>query len=119
MISGTIGAPRLRHLDGCLEYGAGLHFVDLGDGDTKPHPAHAQHRVEFGQRFCPAGDFGQWLVQCIGQKAHPLARMRQEFVQGRIKQADADRLALHDLEQFGEVGALHGQQSVQRVAPVL
>ncbi len=39
-------------------------------------------------------------VQRLGQIAHPLAVLRQEFVQRRIEQPDADRQALHDLEQL-------------------
>ena len=40
--------------------------------------------------------------------------MRQEFMQRRIEQTDRDRQALHDLEQFGEVAALHRQDLRQR-----
>jgi hypothetical protein len=43
--------------------------------------------------------------------------VRQELVQRRIEQADRDRQALHDLEQRGEVLALHRQQLGQRRAP--
>ena len=43
--------------------------------------------------------------------------MRQEFVQRRIEQADGDRQAGHDLEQFGEVLPLHRQQLGERGAP--
>ena len=45
--------------------------------------------------------------------------MRQELVQGRVEQADADRQALHDLEQLDEILALHRQQPRQRRRTVL
>ena len=119
MISGTTGAPLRLDLDRRLEDGAGLHLVDLGHGDAQPDPAHPQHRVEFGQRLDPAGDLGQRLVERLGQLAHALAAVRQELVQRRVEQADADRLAGHDLEQPHEIRALHRQQPVQRGGAVL
>ena len=47
------------------------------------------------------------------------SRLRQELVQRRIEQADGDRQRFHGLEEAHEVGALHRQQLLQRVAAVL
>ena len=46
------------------------------------------------------------------------SRLRQEFVQRRVEQADGHRQAAHDLEQLDEVGALHRQELGERRAPV-
>ena len=43
--------------------------------------------------------------------------MRQKFMQRRVEQADGHRQAGHDLEQRGEIRALHWQQLCQRGAP--
>ena len=48
-----------------------------------------------------------------------LFALGQELVQRRIEQADGDRQRLHGLEEADEVGALHGQQLLERVAAVL
>jgi hypothetical protein len=45
-----------------------------------------------------------------------LLGLGQELVQRRVEQADGDRQAGHDLEQFDEVGALHRQQLGERRA---
>ena len=54
-----------------------------------------------------ACDFGNFFVV-----------LRQEFVQGQIKQADGDRQPLHRLEDRAKVAALHRQQLGKR-APAL
>ena len=45
--------------------------------------------------------------------------VRQELVQRRVEQADRDRQAAHDLEQFGEVLALHREKLGERGATAL
>ena len=42
--------------------------------------------------------------------------LRQEFVQRRVEQPDRHRQAGHDLEDLGEIGALHRQQLGERGA---
>ena len=61
-----------------------------------------------GSAFMRLGDLGDLLVG-----------VRQELVQRRIEQPDRHRQALHDLEQLGEVAALHRQQLGERGAAAL
>ena len=58
-------------------------------------------------------------AQSLRHLVHFLVRFRQEFMQRRIEQADSDRQAGHDLEQLGEVLALHGQELGERRPPSL
>ena len=83
---------------------------------------------------CPILPTDQWapnlngpLAQAVGAVGEPArigvhrARdfldlgmgVRQEFVEGRIEQADRDRQARHDFEQLDEIGTLHRQQFSQ------
>ncbi|MPL94795.1 hypothetical protein SDC9_40953 [bioreactor metagenome] len=106
-------------LDRRLEDRAGLHVVDLGHGHAKAHAAHAEHRVEFRKRLAAPRDLAQRPVERLSQLAHPLAVVRQELMQRRVEEPDADRLARHDVEERDEVGALHRQQTLERDAPVV
>ena len=126
-LGGDEGQHDLRHdmdaatlgIDRRLEDRAGLHLVDLGHGDAQADPTHPQHRVEFRQRLDPAHDLALRAVQRLGQFAHSFAVLGQEFVQGRIEKADADRQARHDVEERDEIGALHRQEPVERDLAVL
>lgn len=106
---GHDGSAPAVGLDRRLEDGAGLHLIDFGHRHAQPDAAHPKHRVDLRQRLDPACHFRQGPVQRLGQLAHPLAVMRQEFVQRRVEQADADRQTRHDVEKRDEVGALHGK----------
>ena len=121
MISGMGALPDFfRDVEGGLEDGAHLHFVDLGIGDAEAAAAVAEHRVDLVQ-------FGaRGLRKSLRRHAGLLrdagdvfGRVRQEFVQRRIEQADRHRQAGHDAEDLGEVGALHRQQLVERAAAAL
>ncbi len=117
MISAVIGAAGLAAgLDRALEDRARLHLRDFGIAHREPHAAEAEHRIDLMQ-------FGRAGAQLLRADAHRLGDLRdlrfglrQEFVQRRIEQADRDRQARHDLEQFGEVLALHRQQLGERRA---
>ena len=58
-------------------------------------------------------------AEVLGHDLHLGRRLRQEFVQRRIEQADGDRQAGHDLEQLDEVLALHRLDLGQRRAAAL
>src|ERR1700691_2603730 len=48
---------------------------------------------------------------------HELLALGQELVQWRIEQADRYWQTIHGFQQADEIGALHGQQFLQRDAP--
>ena len=79
----------------------------------------AEHRVELVQGFGALPQLVRRHVHGRGDFGDFSFRLRQEFVQRRIEQADRHRQAGHDLEQFEEIRALHRQQLVERSAPVL
>ena len=108
-----------RRLDGGLKDGAGLHVVNLRHADTQTHTAHPQHRVIFFKRGHARHDIGQMQIQHLGQITHARLIRGQEFMQGRVKQPDTHRQALHDIEQFHEIAALHGQQTFQHFAAII
>ena len=116
---GHNGGTALARLDRRLENRARLHLVNLGDRDPQAHAAHPQHRVEFRQSLNPAGHVRNGFVQRLGQLAHALAVMGQEFVQGRVEQTDAHRRSRHDFKQAGEIAPLHRQELIQRRRAVL
>ena len=53
-----------------------------------------------------------------GDLHHQLLALGQELVQRRVEGADGDRVPVHLLEEPGEVGALHGQQLLERARVV-
>ena len=63
------------------------------------------------------GDFGL-VTSSLRDLDHQVFAPRQELVQRRIESADGDRESVHGAEDADEVGALHGQQLLQRGATV-
>ena len=110
------GAP--RYLCGSFKDCPGLHLGDFRIGNGKAHTAMAKHRVEFVQLVHPHAQRFHIGIDDCGDLGDFVIGMRQEFMQGRIKQADGHRQPGHDLENGDKVIALHGQNLVQRLAPV-
>ncbi len=73
----------------------------------------AKHRVDFVQALSSLAQLLDVDVHGGGNFGDFLLRLRQEFVQRRIKQANCDRQTIHDFKQFDEIGPLHRQQLVE------
>jgi hypothetical protein len=99
-----------------LEDGAGLHFGDLGVADGDAHAAMAEHRVDFLELGDAVGELFGIDADGLGHFPDLVGRTGEELVQRRVEQPDGDRQTGHDLEQRGEVLALHGQELVERGA---
>ena len=120
-------AALVLDVDGGLEDGARLHLGDLGEGDAEAAAAQAEHGVGLVQlldarqqraQFLELGRAGLGVFQ-VRDLDQQIFALGQELVQRRIEQADGDGQRLHGLEEADEVGALHGQQLLERVAAVL
>ena len=82
----------------------------------------SEHRIELVQLFDAAQkglqvpDLGG--VRVLGSQLrdfnHKLLALREKLVKRRIQGAHDHRIAVHDLEEFDEVSALHGQQLGER-----
>ena len=106
-------ARRFGRLNSCFENCPRLHFSNFRVGNGKTAAAMAKHRIELVQAISS-------LAQLLGVDVHGgsyfgdfLFRLRQEFMQRRVKQANCDRQTIHDFKQFDEIGALHRQQLVE------
>ena len=109
---------------GGLENGPALHLVDLGERDRDAAAPVTEHRVHLAQLLAPCDDLGRPGAPVLGlhvadELLHALVGPRQELVERRIQEADGDRLPLHDLEEVVEVGPLHREEDLQRLAPLL
>ena len=104
-------------LDRGFENGARLHLRDFREGDRKPRAAKTEHRIDFAQIAKAAADFIGRHAYGLGKFVDLRRRLRQEFMQGGIEQADRHRQPGHDLEQFDEIAALHRQQLCERRLP--
>ena len=107
----------LPRLNRALENRARLHLGDLGIADGQAHAAEAEHRIEFVQLRRTRAQFLRAHPHRLGHLIDLVVRFRQEFMQRRIEKANRDRQPGHDLEQLGEILALHGQQLGERRAP--
>ena len=113
--------------DGGLDHGAHLHLGDLREGDAEAAAAQAEHGVGLVQLF----DAGQQRAQGLelgrawlggfqaGDLHQQVLALGEELVQRRIEGADGDGQRPHRLEEANEVGALHGQELLERGAAVL
>ena len=111
----------LELVDG-LEDGPHLHLVDLREGDGDAAATVAEHRVELLVGVDPGLDFR--LRELLGRLAraevlhevvHLRVVVREEFMEGRVEEADGHFLAGHDLEDAVEVVALHGLELLERL----
>ena len=115
--SGTTGLPvLLAGLDRRLENGARLHLGDFRIGDGDAAAAEAEHRIELGKLGRAMLDLLRLGAKRLRDFGNLGLAMRQEFMQRRVEQTDGDRQPLHDLEQLGEVAALHRQDLGERRA---
>jgi hypothetical protein len=108
-----LAAPA-RDLDSGLEDRARLHLGNFRIGDGEPATAEAEHRIElvqFARALGKPASVGAHGPRDFGDLA---LRLREKFMQWRIEKPDGHRQAVHDGEQFDEVGALHRQQLGQR-----
>ncbi len=104
-----------------------LHLGDLGEGDAQAASAQSEHGVLLVQLLHPRQQRAQFLelgraglgVFQVLDLHHQILALGQELVQRRIDGADGDRQRLHGLEEADKVGALHGQQLLERRAAIL
>ena len=83
--------------------------------------AKAEHRIELMQ-FAARGAAslsGDHARSAAATSAISASVLRQKFMQRRIEQADRHRQAGHDLEELGEIAALHRQKLGERGAAAL
>ena len=106
----------LRRFHRALEDRARLHLGNFGIGDGDAHAAETEHRIELVQFLRARFQLGRIRAHAGRHFRDFRIRVRQEFVQRRIEQANRHRQAVHDLEQGGEIAALHRQQLVERGA---
>ena len=109
-------AGALPGFDRGLEDRPRLHLGDLGIGNREAAAAETEHRIEFGQFAGAVGEPPRIGVHRARDFLDLGLGVRQELMQRRIEQPDGHRQALHDFEQFDEIGALHRQQFRQRGA---
>ena len=108
-------------LTGGLHDGAHLHLGQFRHHDAQTHAAGAEHGIHFVNRFDLAQDrflLGDDGVECIGvatlsdsdfgfgDLVDQIVAGGQELVQGRIDQADDDRIAIHRPEQACKIATL-------------
>lgn len=97
--------------------GAGCH-------QPEPDAAQPQHGVVFVEAGHGVEQAYVVRVGCLpgrslgGDALGQLGAVRQEFVQGRVEQADGHRQPVHGGENAGEVFALQGEQVVQGLLAV-
>ena len=99
---------------GRLHHGPHLHAVDVRVRNSQAAATVPEHRVGFPHILHPAAHLPGRAPHVGRQFAYFLQRPRQEFVQGRIQQADRDRQATHDAQNGFEVVLLHGKDLIQR-----
>src|SRR6266849_8414753 len=122
-----------------LEDGARLQLRDLWISDAQPATAVPQHGIEFVQLFHPAEEFGKYVLQIVDALCavlavflhqrllllgfrvwedsyvhHQFLAFGKKLMQRRIQQSDGHGQTIHRTEETNEVGALHGQQSLER-----
>ena len=102
-----------RNIGGGLANSAHLHFRYFGVGDAEAAPTVTEHRVEFVEFIHQHLDF------CHGD-AHNLCHLglacfivRDEFVQGRIKQTHRAFTTIKSFEDAFKVFALEGKKCVE------
>ena len=108
----------LLEVGGSGRDGANLHLGELGVDDAQAAAAQAEHGVgllegvQAGEKVTTGLELDVALaaVLGVGELDGVVARVVQELVQGRVKQADDDGLAVHGLEHTEEVVGLDLQQ---------
>ena len=76
----------------------------------------AKHGIELVKRVDPAAQEGRLQIHRPCHLGNLLLRLRQEFVERRVEQADRHRQAMHDREELREVRSLHRQESIKGLA---
>ena len=98
---------------GGFEDRPGLHLGDIGMQNAEAAAAASEHGILFVQRLDAVDDVVERHAQLLRElPAHDVV-VGQEFVQGRVEQADRDRPAPHGPEQADEVAALIDEQFLQ------
>src|SRR5437867_160858 len=99
-----------------LEDGARLHLGDLRIRDAEPAAAMAEHGIGFAQRFHDLRERNTAETELSREQLALFAAVWQEFVQGRVEQANRDRTAAHCLEDSFKIRTLKRQQ-ILKCAP--
>ncbi len=89
--SGTTGSPVfLPASTAASKIARALHFGYFRIGNSQTATAMAKHRIELMQRIGAVAQLRSIDAHGPGDFVHFLIRMRQEFMQRRIEQADRD-----------------------------
>ena len=81
-----------------------------GKSDAEAATTQSEHGVEFVQVRHAARDFFDGHTELVGEFGLLIVGVRQEFVQGRIEQADGRGQSVERAEDAGEVAPLVGEK---------
>ena len=110
------GNARFHDFRRRLEDGARLHFRDFRIRDAETAAAVPEHRIELVQFGDAALDVLHGDAELLREIELLLLRLREEFVQRRVEQADRRGKPLERAEDAREVAPLIRQQLVHRRA---